>query len=99
MPLARLMGWVRQKTGFGGGDQDRSEASFPARSELQANAEKALAMKREADSATHIPPHQTAHDGMRPANDSQTTDATRPTDAGFTPQMKRSGVARSGDAS
>ena len=65
------------------------------------NAEKALAMKREADAkeGTHIPEHRTSHEGMRPANDSLLNDATRGAEAGFTPQLKRSHVARSGDAS
>lgn len=97
MPLAGLMDWVRSK--FGAGESARNEANERARNELKANAEKALAMKREAGAGTHIPPHQTAHEGMRPANDSLTNDPTRAAEAGFTPQLKRSHVARSGDAS
>jgi hypothetical protein len=56
-------------------------------------------MKREADAGANIPPHQTAHEGMRPANDSMTNDPGRAAEAAFTPQFKRSHVARSGDAS
>ncbi len=97
MPLAGLMDWVRSK--FGAGDHARNEANDRARSELQANAEKALAMKREAGAGSNIPSHQTSNEGMRPANDSLTDDPTRAADAGFTPQMKRSHVARSGDGS
>lgn len=100
MPFARVMEWLREKTGFSGGAGTISaEAAEEAREQLKSNAEKALAMKREAGATAHIPSHQTAHEGMRPANDSLVGDATRGTEAGFTPQMKRSGVARSGDAS
>ncbi|MGO4388022.1 hypothetical protein AB4Y85_10825 [Microvirga sp. 2YAF29] len=67
-----------------------------AREELKANAEKALRMKQEAGPATHIPQHQTTHEGMQ---DHHHVEVDRARDAGFTPQMKRSKVARSGDAS
>jgi hypothetical protein len=79
--LSRLSGW------FGRGDSN----------ELQANMEKALAMKQEAATGANIPPHQTPHAGMQPANDPHMSDATRGAEAGFTPQFKRSHVARSGD--
>ena len=69
-----------------------------ARAELKANAEKALRMKQEAGAEAKIPPHQTANEGMRPgAAASGPTTRPRP-GAGFTPQLKRSKVARSGDA-
>ena len=96
MPLAGLMDWVRSKFGAKGA---RNEANDRARADLKANAEKALAMKREAGVGANIPPHQTAHEGMRPANDPEMSDAARGREAGFTPQLKRSKVARSGDAS
>jgi hypothetical protein len=67
-----------------------------AREELKANAEKALRMKQEAGSSTHIPEHQTAREGMK---DHHSVEVDRAREAGFTPQMKRSKVARSGDAS
>ena len=72
-----------------------------ARADLKANAEKALRMKQEAGADTQIPPHQTAHEGMRAGPAAQTADASRGRgrEAGFTPQLKRSKVARSGDAS
>jgi hypothetical protein len=70
-----------------------------ARAELKASAEKALRMKQEAGADTRIPPHQTAHEGMRAGPAAQTADASRGREAGFTPQLKRSKVARSGDAS
>ncbi|MCB8823070.1 hypothetical protein [Microvirga rosea] len=70
-----------------------------ARAELRANAEKALRMKQEADTGTHIPPHQTSHEGMRKDPSMMDFDRSSGREAGFTPQLKRSKVARSGDAS
>ena len=67
------------------------------KSELQSNMEKALQMKKDARSAAHIPEHQTAREGMKPAHDPEMSEAARAADAGFTPQLKRSRVARSGD--
>jgi hypothetical protein len=76
----------------------QAEKADKAREELKANAEKALRMKREAGPATHIPEHQTSHDGMH--QDPHQVEFDRSgREAGFTPQMKRSKVARSGDAS
>jgi hypothetical protein len=68
-----------------------------ARAELMANAEKALRMKREGEVDPKIPPHQTAHDGMRPGSGHGTAGGNP--EADFTSQMKRSRVARSGEAS
>ena len=69
-----------------------------AHEELVANAEKALRMKQENGTGTQIPPHQTAHEGMQPS-DTSNLDHT-PAREGFnTPELKRSRVARSGDAS
>lgn len=70
-----------------------------ARDALRANAEKALRMKQEADMGTRIPPHQTPNEGMRMNPSAPEADADRGREAGFTPQLKRSKVARSGDAS
>jgi hypothetical protein len=67
------------------------------KSELQSNMEKALQMKKDAGSPAHIPEHQTEREGMKPAHDPEMSDAARAADAGFTPQLKRSRVARSGD--
>jgi hypothetical protein len=66
-------------------------------SDLQANMQKALHMKQESGSQAHIPPHQTAREGMKPAPDPHAGEASRGAEAGFTPQLKRSRVARSGD--
>lgn len=70
-----------------------------ARQELMANAEKALRMKQEAGSQTHIPEHQTSHEGMQKDPNMVEFDRNSGREAGFTPQLKRSKVARSGDAS
>jgi hypothetical protein len=68
-----------------------------AREELRANAEKALRMKQEAETGTHIPPHRTAHEGMK--DHSAGGDHVPAREAFNTPELKRSRVARSGDAS
>ena len=66
-----------------------------ATAELRANAEKALRMKQEADTGAHIPPHRTAHEGMQVK---ETNEDHIPAREGyFTPELKRSHVARSGD--
>jgi hypothetical protein len=77
----------------------RAEKAEKARDELKANAEKALRMKQEAGPQTNIPDHQTAHEGMHGDPNRVEIDASRGREAGFTPQLKRSKVARSGDAS
>lgn len=69
-----------------------------ARQELMANAEKALHLKQEAGPTANIPEHQTSHEGMQPNPHSVELDHGG-REAGFTPQLKRSKVARSGDAS
>jgi hypothetical protein len=68
-----------------------------ARNELKANAEKALRMKQEGDTGTRIPPHQTAHEGMRDHTSQEDHIPAR--EGYFTPELKRTKVARSGDAS
>lgn len=70
-----------------------------AREELMANAEKALRMKQEAGPIAQIPEHQTSHEGMQPDPHMMEFDRSSGREAGFTPQLKRSKVARSGDAS
>ena len=75
----------------------RKRRAEKAREELKANAEKALRMKQEAESGAHIPPHQTANEGMRPK---ETNEDHIPAREGyFQPELKRTKVARSGDAS
>ena len=77
---------------------EQAEKAEKAREELKANAEKALRMKQEAGPQTNIPEHQTAHDGMHPDPHQVELDRSG-REGGFTPQLKRSKVARSGDAS
>jgi hypothetical protein len=68
-----------------------------AREELVANAEKALRMKKEAGPQTNIPDHQTASEGMNPKTTNEDHIPAR--EGYFTPELKRTNVARSGDAS
>jgi hypothetical protein len=77
----------------------RKRRAEKAREELKANAEKALRMKQEADSGTRIPPHRTSHDGGVKGEQLGMTDADAGSQGAFTPKLKRTGVARSGDAS
>lgn len=68
-----------------------------AHADLVANAEKALRMKQENGVGANIPTHQTANEGMNPKT---TNEDHIPAREGFnTPELKRSRVARSGDAS
>jgi hypothetical protein len=75
----------------------RTEKAEKARDELKANAEKALRMKQEAGPSAHIPPHQTAHEGMNPKTTNEDHIPAR--EGYFEPELKRTKVARSGDAS
>jgi len=77
---------------------EQAEKAEKAREELKANAEKALRMKQEAGPQTHIPDHQTAHEGMHQDPHQVELDRSGRLN-GVTPQLKRSKVARSGDAS
>ena len=77
----------------------KARRAAPAKHDLKANAEKALRLKQESGPEARIPPHRSAGEGMRPQDDPHASDATRGAEAGFTPQLKRSRVARSGDAS
>jgi hypothetical protein len=88
MALSNLFSWLNPK-------KARADR---ARADLKANAEKALRMKQEAATDSHVPPHQTAHEGMR--DHSNTNRDHIPAREGFfTPELKRTKVARSGDAS
>jgi hypothetical protein len=87
MPLSSVFQWLSNKARGGG----------RARNALKAHAEKALAMKKEAGDDKVIPPYHTAHEGMQRNDDAEAHHANRSADAGFTPQLKRSRVARSGD--
>ena len=87
MALSNFFSWLNLR-------KTRAER---ARSELQANAEKALRMKQEADTGAHIPPHRTANEGMR--DHSSNEDHIPAREGYFQPELKRTKVARSGDAS
>ncbi len=69
-----------------------------AREELMANAEKALRMKQEAGPQTHIPEHQTSHEGGVGEPQVGYTDTMVGKEPTYTPNLKRSHNARSGDA-
>lgn len=75
----------------------RADKAEKAREELQANAEKALRMKQEAGPQTNIPEHRTAHEGMNPKTTNEDHIPAR--EGYFEPELKRTKVARSGDAS
>jgi hypothetical protein len=87
--LSKVAGFFRKDSG--------NEGAHGQKSDLRKNMEKALHMKQEAGSKARIPEHQTPREGMKPAHDPHMSDATRGAEAGFTPQLKRSKVARSGD--
>jgi hypothetical protein len=70
-----------------------------AKSDLQKNMEKALHMKQQAGPQTHIPEHQTAREGEVQGGQVDATDTAVGTEATYTRNLKRSRVARSGDAS
>ena len=75
---------------------DRAGAG-QGKSELQTEHGEGAPYEEGRRLAAHIPEHQTARQGMKPAHDPEMSDATRGAEAGFTPQLKRSRVARSGD--
>ncbi len=85
MALSNFFSWLNPK-------QRRADR---AREELKANAEKALRMKQENGTGTQIPPHQTAHEGMRPNTSNEDHIPAR--EGYFQPELKRTKVARSGD--
>jgi hypothetical protein len=87
MPLSNFFSWLNPK-------KARADR---AREELKSNAEKALRMKQESGPGNHIPPYQTANEGMR--DHSSNEDHTPAREGYFTPELKRTKVARSGDAS
>ena len=68
-----------------------------AHQDLVANAEKALRMKQENGVGANIPPHQTANEGMSPKTTNEDHIPAR--EGYFQPELKRTKVARSGDAS
>ena len=78
--------------------QRRGGQSHPEQSnELKQNMEKALAMKREAGPQTNIPEHQTSREGGVQSPQVNYTDTGLGREPTYTPNLKRSNVARSGD--
>ena len=65
---------------------------------LQRNAEKALKMKQEAGPQTHVPDNQTAHEGGVKGPQVGYSDTGIGRESTYTPNLKRSHNARSGDA-
>ena len=68
------------------------------KSDLQKNMEKALQMKQAAGPQTNIPEHQTSREGEVQGGQVNYSDTGVGTEPTFTPNLKRSRVARSGDA-
>ncbi len=95
MALASLVQWFKQASGRITGGRGGPTVN----TEQKAIAEKALAMKQAAGPEAKIPEHQTSHEGMRKDPSMLDFDRESGREAGFTPQLKRSKVARSGDAS
>ena len=81
--VSKLTGWFNQRGGKGG--------------DLKQNMEKALAMKQEAGPQTSIPEHQTSREGGVQGAQVNYTDTGVGTEPTYTPNLKRSRVARSGD--
>ena len=80
--LSKLTGW------FSRGER---------KSDLQQNMEKALRMKQEAGPQTTIPEHQTSREGGVQGAQVNYTDTRVGPEPTYTPNLKRSHVARSGD--
>jgi len=68
-----------------------------AQDELRANAQKALRMKREAGPQTHIPEHQTPHQGGVKGAQVNYSDTGIGKESTWTSNLKRSHNARVGD--
>ena len=80
--VSKLTGWFNRRGGKG---------------DLKQNMEKALAMKREAGPQTNIPEHQTSREGGVQSPQVNYTDTGLGREPTYTPNLKRSNVARSGD--
>ena len=82
--LDRISGWLRPNQSEG-------------KSSLQENMEKALRMKQEAGAQTNIPEHQTSHEGGVQGAQVNYTDTAIGKEPTYTPNLKRSHNARTGD--
>jgi hemerythrin-like domain-containing protein len=74
------------------------QAQRGGKTPLQRNMEKALQMKQQAGPQTNIPEHQTAHEGGVQGSQVNYSDTAVGKEPTYTPNLKRSHVARSGDA-
>jgi len=72
-------------------------ARMSQKSELRRNAEKALAMKREAGPQNHIPEHRTSHNGGVGSGQIGYTDTGIGKESTYASNLKRSHNARVGD--
>jgi len=87
--LSRLTGFFRK--------DDDGEGSPQGKSALQKNMVKALQMKKEAGPQAQVPEHQTSHEGGVGGAQVNRTDTGVGSEPTYTPNLKRSRVARSGD--
>lgn len=75
---------------------EQSSPSTPESGDLHENMEKALAMKKRAGPAAHIPEHRTAREGMNPHGNDEAPPSGALDHGGNTPALKRAhGVRRS----
>lgn len=77
---------------------DRDTGGAKAREELKAHAREALRLKKAAGPQTTTPPHRSARDGEVGQGEVNRTDTAVGREPTFTPNLKRSHNARSGDA-
>ena len=84
--------------GFGPKPDSASAAPSSGKSHLQQNAEKALRMKQDAGPQTHIPEHQTSHEGGVQGGQVGYTDTAVGREPTHASNLKRSHNARTGDA-
>lgn len=84
--VSKLTGLFNRRGGKGTGKGD-----------LKQNMEKALAMKQEAGPQTNIPEHQRSREGGVQGAQVNYTDTGVGPEPTYTPNLKRSRVARSGD--
>ena len=87
-----MFGWIKNLMG------GRQVGQPQGKSQLQSNAEKALEMKRDAGQQTNIPEHQTAHQGGVQGSQVNYSDTAVGKEPTYTPNLKRSHNARTGDA-
>ncbi|MGO4572218.1 hypothetical protein [Microvirga sp. 2TAF3] len=88
MPLSKLTKAISRLS-------PKKRRAEKAREELKANAEKALRMKQESDTGSHVPPHMTAREGMHAKPGA--TNAALARETNFTTQRGRSAGTRTGD--